>query len=56
MADIVLYDRTGKAVTYTDIETITTDSPEDGKQEVFSHGQLLDKQEIELDLTDGDQE
>jgi len=56
MADIVLYDRTGKAVTYTDIETITTDSPEDGKQEVFSHGQLLDKQEIELDLAEGDQE
>ncbi|MBO5070813.1 MAG: hypothetical protein J6C37_10715 [Roseburia sp.] len=52
---IVLYDRTGAAVTYEGIETITTDTPVDGERATFTHGVLMDGAEVELDMTDGDQ-
>lgn len=53
---IVLYDRTGAAVTYEGVETITTDTPVEGERATFTHGELLTGTEIELDMAAGDQE
>lgn len=53
--DIVLYNRDGEAVTYSGIETITTDKPETEEKAVFTHGAPLDNVEVTLDLKDGDQ-
>lgn len=52
---IVLYDRTGAPVTYTGIETITTDTPTEDVKAVFTRGQVIDGTEIELQLENGDQ-
>lgn len=53
---IVLYDRTGQAVTYEGVETITTDTPVDGERATFTRGVLMDGAEIELSMAAGDQE
>ncbi len=55
MADIVLYDRTGSAVTYSGVDTITTDTPTDGETATFTYGKVVDGTEIDLALADGDQ-
>nr|DAG65009.1 MAG TPA: leucine-rich repeat protein [Bacteriophage sp.] len=55
MADIVLYDRTGSAVTYSGVDTITTDTPIDGETATFTYGKVVDGTEIDLALADGDQ-
>ena len=56
MADIVLYDRTGSPVTYEGVETITTDTPEDGVLATFTHGVVPEAvPEIEPDFSDGNQ-
>lgn len=52
---IVLYDRTGAAVTYEGVETLTTDTPVEGEYATFTHGELLTGTEIELDMSAGDQ-
>lgn len=52
---IVLYDRTGAAVTYEGVETLTTDIPEAGTQAVFTYGEVMEGVEVELALADGDQ-
>lgn len=53
---IVLYDRTGQAVTFEGVETLTTDTPEDGVTATFTHGELLEGTEIDLSLAEGNQE
>lgn len=55
MADIVLYDETGDPVTYENVETLTTDTPTEGKTATFTLGEVMDGLEVELNLTDGDQ-
>lgn len=55
MADIVLYDRTGSAVTYSGVDTITTDTPTDGETATFTYGKVVEGTEIDLALADGDQ-
>lgn len=55
MADIVLYDRTGSAVTYSGVDTVTTDTPTDGETATFTYGKVVDGTEIDLALADGDQ-
>lgn len=55
MADIVLYDRTGSAVTYSGVDTITTDTPTDGETATFTYGKVVQGTEIDLALADGDQ-
>lgn len=55
MADIVLYDRTGSAVTYSGVDTITTDTPTDGETATFTYGKVIEGTEIDLALADGDQ-
>lgn len=52
---IILYDRTGAAVTYENVETITTDTPDSGVQAVFTHGEVMQGVEVELALAEGDQ-
>lgn len=56
MADIILYDRTGAAVTYEGVETLTTDTPVEGERTTFTHGVLMEGAEIELSMAAGDQE
>lgn len=56
MADIVLYDRTGQAVTYNGVETITTDTTADGEKATFTSGVLTDNPVVDLDLSAGNQE
>lgn len=53
--DIVLYDRTGSAVTYSGVDTITTDTPTDGETATFTYGKVVEGTEIDLALADGDQ-
>lgn len=53
---IVLYDRTGKAVTYSNVETLSTDTNEEGVKATFTRGVLMDGAEVELDMATGDQE
>lgn len=55
MADIVLYDRTGSAVTYSGVDTITTDTPTDGETATFTYGKVIEGTEINLALADGNQ-
>ena len=56
MADIVLYDRTGAPVTYEGVETITTDTPEDGVLATFTHGVVPETvPEIDPDFSGGNQ-
>lgn len=55
MADIVLYDRAGNLQTYTDIDFLVVDSTTENVQETYTHGILLDPQDIELSFIDGDQ-
>lgn len=56
MADIVLYDRTGAPVTYEGVETITTDTPEDGVLATFTHGVVPETvPEIDPDFSSGNQ-
>ena len=52
---IVLYDRLGAPVTYEDVDTITTDTPESGEQVVFTYGEVVNGVEVELDLQNGNQ-
>ena len=55
MPDIVLYDRTGKAVTYPGADSLTTDTPEVGVKAKFTYGELAEGTEIEPDFSGGDQ-
>lgn len=54
MADIVLKDRNGKNVTYSGIETVTFDTPTEGKQATFTEGVAVDGLEIVPDFSGGD--
>lgn len=53
--DIILYNRSGVAVTYEDIVTLTTDTPTAGQVETFTHGVLLEDVEVNLNFSEGDQ-
>ena len=53
--NIVLYDRTGAAVTYEGVETITTDTPVEGVRAIFTRGVLMEGAEVELNMAAGDQ-
>lgn len=55
MPDIVLYDRTGAAVTYEGVEEIVTDTPDGEKTAKFSYGEVIDGVEISLSMAEGDQ-
>lgn len=53
---IVLYDRTGAAVVYEGIETLTTDTTVEGERVTFTRGVLMQDAEIDLAMAAGDQE
>lgn len=52
---IVLYDRTGAPVTHEAVDTITTDTPEEGIQAIFTYGEVMEGVKVELALADGNQ-
>lgn len=54
MPDIVLYNRTGQAVTYPGADTLRTDTPEEGKTAVFTYGELLEGTQLVPDFSGGD--
>ena len=54
-ADIVLYDRTGAAVKYENVETITTDTPDAEQGATFTYGVAVDNAEYEPDFSEGNQ-
>lgn len=53
--DIILYDQTGQPVTYPGVDSLTTDTPEEGVTAKFTHGTLLEGLEIEPDFSSGAQ-
>lgn len=53
--DIVLYDRTGAAVTYNNTDTLITDTPDEAKGATFTYGKAVENAEYELDFSDGNQ-
>lgn len=53
--DIVLYDRTGAAVTYNNADTLTTDTPDEAMGATFTYGKAVENAEYELDFSDGNQ-
>lgn len=53
--DIVLYNRTGSAVTYPNTDTLTTDTTTEGETALFTYGEVVEGTEIDLALADGDQ-
>jgi len=53
--DIVLYNRTGSAVTYPNADTLTTDTTTEGEIALFTYGEVVEGTEIDLALADGDQ-
>lgn len=52
---ITLYNRTGVATTYDNVETITTDTPDAEKRATFTYGVAVENAEYELNMADGDQ-
>lgn len=52
--DIILKDKNGNDVEYSDVETMTFDTP-DGNTTTFTHGIAVENVPVELDLTDGNQ-
>lgn len=54
--NIVLYDRTGAAVVYEGVETLTTDTTVEGERVTFTRGVLMQDAEIELSMAAGNQE
>lgn len=54
MADIILYDKSGNPVTYTNTETLTVDTTTEGEQQVFSKGVAVEGLEISTEFAGGD--
>lgn len=52
---ITLYDRTGQAVNYNNVETITTDTPDAEQGATFTYGVAVENAEYEPDFADGNQ-
>lgn len=52
---IVLYDRTGQAVNYNNVETITTDTPDREQGATFTYGVAVENAEYEPDFSNGNQ-
>ena len=52
---ITLYDRTGAAVNYDNVETITTDTPDAEQGATFTYGVAVENAEYEPDFVNGNQ-
>ena len=54
MADIILYDKNGNPVTYTDTGTLTVDTTTEGKQQTYTKGVAVEGLEIPVEFAGGD--
>lgn len=52
---ITLYNRTGVATTYDNVETLTTDTPDAENGATFTYGVAVENAEYTLDFTEGNQ-